>query len=226
MKNVENVISKFKQTLLQINKATVTSRRNVSDIKLMAVSKTQTSEAIRPLLEKGHLVFGENQVIEAEKKWPTLLREFSDIELHLIGPLQANKVKRAVGLFDVIQTVDRLKIAKKIAREAHEQNRIIECYAQINIGEEKQKAGVSPNIADEFISECLNESMLPITGLMCIPPLGHDPQPYFDLLACIGKRNSIEKLSMGMSEDFDVAISCGATEIRVGAGIFGTRESF
>ena len=226
MENAENVISNFKRTLLQVNKAACISKRRVSDIKMMAVSKTQTANTIRPLLEIGHLVFGENQVVEAEQKWPNLQRQFPNTQLHLIGALQANKVKRAVGIFDVIQTVDRLKIAKKITREAQEQNRMVECYVQINVGEEKQKAGVFPNVADEFISECLNEVMLPLTGLMCIPPQGHDPGPYFNLLATIGKRNSLKNLSMGMSEDFSVAISCGATEIRVGAGIFGARASF
>jgi pyridoxal phosphate enzyme (YggS family) len=170
-------------------------------------------------------VFGENKVQEAEDKWPNLKLAYSDISLHLIGPLQSNKVKRAVLVFDVIETLDRLKIANALAREMEAQNIKPECYIQVNTGEEKQKAGVLPANVDTFIKQCRDELGLPITGLMCIPPAGDNPSLHFGLLSEMAKRNGLEKLSMGMSSDFEVAVAFGATSVRVGTAIFGSRPN-
>ena len=175
------------------------------------------------LLRAGHRVFGENRVQEAQGKWPALKTEFPDLELHLIGPLQSNKAKEAVALFDVIETVDRQKLARVLAKEMARQGRRPVCFVQVNTGEEPQKAGVWPGAADAFIAECRDELGLPVEGLMAIPPEAEEPAPHFALLAKIAARNGLAKLSMGMSADFEIAVQFGATHVRVGSAIFGPR---
>lgn len=189
-------------------------------ITLVAVSKTQPWEHIAPVLAAGQRVFGENRVQEAIERW-TPHRE--GLELHLIGPLQTNKARDAVAFFDVIETVDREKLARVLADEIRRQGRAIRLYVQVNIGEEPQKAGIAPAEADAFIALCRGELGLNIEGLMCIPPAQDDPAPYFAALRAIAERNGLEKLSMGMSDDFEIAIAEGATSVRVGSAIFGSR---
>jgi len=207
----------------RIDQAARAAGREPDDITLVAVSKTHDVARIRQALEAGHRVFGENRVQEAEDKWPELKSAYSDAELRLIGPLQRNKAKRAVQLFDVIETIDRLKLANMIAREMDEQGKRPDCYIQINTGEEPQKAGVLPAAADDFISRCRDEFKLPVVGLMCIPPSEEEPSMHFALLARIAKRNGLDKLSMGMSGDFETAVRFGASSVRVGTAIFGPR---
>lgn len=197
--------------------------RPAGSVRLVAVSKTKPAEEIRPAIEAGQRVFGENRVQEAQAKWPQLKAETPDLELHLIGPLQSNKTADAVALFDVIQTVDREKIAREIAREMARLGRSPLLYVQVNTGAEPQKAGIEPDAADDFIRFCRQDLSLDISGLMCIPPVGENPGPHFALLAGIARRNGIERLSMGMSDDFAIAIGLGATEVRVGSAIFGAR---
>ena len=190
---------------------------------LVAVSKTFDAPVIRPLLAAGHRVFGENRVQEAEGKWPGLKAEFSGIELHLIGPLQSNKARQAVALFDVIETIDRDKIAAEIAREMARQGRRLRLYIQVNVGLEGQKAGIEPAEAVAFVARCREVHGLTIEGLMCIPPFEGDPAPHFAMLADLGRQAGLEKLSMGMSADYEMAIAHGATSVRVGSAIFGAR---
>ncbi len=194
-------------------------------VEIIAVSKTFPAEHITTLLDAGHRIFGENRVQEATAKWPALKAQYSEVELHLIGPLQSNKAKEAVSLFDVIETVDRPKIAKAIASEIQKQGRRPGLLVQVNTGEEAQKAGVSPDEADAFVRQCREEFGLDVTGLMCIPPAGEDPAPHFALLAKIAARNGLKTLSMGMSGDYVVAAQLGATHVRVGSAIFGARSS-
>ncbi len=191
---------------------------------LVAVSKTQGVEAVRATLLAGQRVFGENRVQEAAAKWPSLRSEFNGIVLHLIGPLQTNKVSEAVALFDVIETVDREKLARRLAAEMNKTGRHPACYVQVNTGEEPQKAGITPRETDAFIALCRDEIGLDIAGLMCIPPVDEDPAPHFALLAEIARRNGLETLSMGMSGDFEVAVALGATHVRIGTAIFGKRQ--
>lgn len=191
---------------------------------LVAVSKTFDANAIRPVIEAGHRVFGENRVQEAASKWPGLRELAGDIELHLIGPLQSNKTAEAVALFDVIESVDRPKIAKALANEMERQGKTLRLYVQVNIGEEEQKAGVMPTDAVEFVRACREDHGLLVEGLMCIPPLAENPGPYFALLRKLGREAGVEKLSMGMSGDYDIAIAFGATSVRVGSAIFGSRS--
>ena len=197
--------------------------RDGGAVRLVAVSKTKSADEIRPVIEAGQRVFGENRVQEAQSKWPGLKSETQGIELHLIGPLQSNKTADAVALFDVIQTVDREKIAREIARETKKQDRHPVLYVQVNTGSEPQKAGIDPEDADAFLAMCRDELGLKIDGLMCIPPVDENPGPHFALLAKIASRNDIKTLSMGMSDDFETAIGLGATEVRVGSAIFGAR---
>ena len=199
--------------------------RNPADVSLVVVSKTQPVKSIQLALDRGYSVFGENKVQEAEEKWPDLKSAYPETTLHLIGPLQSNKTKRAVQLFDVIETVDRIKIAKALAREMDAQNIHPECYVQVNTGEEPQKTGVLPADVDAFIKQCCVELKLPIVGLMCIPPAGDNPSPHFGLLSEMAKRNGLHKLSMGMSSDFETAVEFGATSVRVGTAIFGSRPA-
>ncbi len=197
--------------------------RKAEDIDLIAVSKKQSHERVVAALEAGHRLFGENRVQEAKEKWPDLRTKFDGVELHLIGPLQTNKAKEAVGLFDVIQTVDRPKLARLLAKEMKEAGKSIPVYIQVNIGEEEQKSGIPIEEADSFIQECREEHGLTVIGLMCIPPAVQHVAPYFALLGNIASRNNIDKLSMGMSGDYATAIQFGATSVRVGTGIFGDR---
>ena len=192
-------------------------------MRLIAVSKTFEASAIRPVIAAGQRAFGENRVQEAAGKWPPLKAEFADIELHLIGPLQSNKAKDAVALFDAIHTIDRDKIAATVAEEMRRQRRTLRVLVQVNTGAEPQKAGVLPEEADAFVERCRKQHGLPIDGLMCIPPMDEVAAPHFALLAKIARRLGLRSLSMGMSADFETAIAFGATDVRVGSAIFGTR---
>jgi pyridoxal phosphate enzyme (YggS family) len=208
----------------EIGKAARASGRDPASITLVAVSKTFAADDIRPAIAAGQRVFGENRVQEAKGKWPELKAECPGIELHLIGPLQSNKVKDALGLFDVIHSLDRpslaAELAKEIAKHAGPKPRLL---VQVNTGAEPQKAGVLPEEADAFIARCRGEFGLTIEGLMCIPPFEEAPAPHFALLAKIAARNGLPQLSMGMSADFATAIAFGATHVRVGSAIFGRR---
>lgn len=197
--------------------------RKAGSTQLVAVSKTKGEDEIRPVIAAGQRVFGENRVQEAEGKWPALRTEYPDLELHLIGPLQTNKVKEAVALFDVIETLDREKLAVALAAEIARAGKSLRLYVQVNTGAEEQKAGILPQEADAFIAACREQHGLTIEGLMCIPPVDEPPSAHFALLAKIARRNGIEKLSMGMSADFEEAIQLGATSVRVGSAIFGGR---
>ncbi|PCI48937.1 MAG: YggS family pyridoxal phosphate-dependent enzyme [Alphaproteobacteria bacterium] len=216
--------SKLDSVTRNIHSAAANAGRKATDITLVAVSKTKSSNAITPILDQGHRVFGENRIQEAAGKWPELRALYSQVELHLIGPLQSNKVRQALRLFDVIETIDRPKLARAIARISQEENISCQYYIQINVGREAQKAGIDPEEADSFITLCRDELKLPVIGLMCIPPADQDPAPYFLQLKEIAKRNGLKKLSMGMSGDYQVAIRCGATSVRVGTAIFGARS--
>lgn len=208
----------------RIAKAEADAGRAAGSVKLIAVSKVQPDARVRDVLQEGHRIFGENRVQEADGKWPGFRKEFADVELHLIGPLQSNKVRQAMELADAIHTVDRPKLAKTIARLAEELGRCPDLFIQVNTGEEDQKAGVMPREADDFIAEC-RALDLPIKGLMCIPPVDEAPSLHFALLAKIAARNDLSGLSMGMSGDFEQAIALGATHVRVGSAIFGERVS-
>ncbi len=198
--------------------------RERSAVTLVAISKTFGEAEILPVLEAGQRAFGENRVQEAQSKWPALRERYPDIDLHLVGPLQSNKTKEAVALFDSIHSVDRPKIAAALAEEMAKQNRKPRLLVQVNTGAEPQKAGVLPEQADEFLKECREKFGLNIEGLMCIPPLNEGPSAHFALTQKIAKRNSLKLLSMGMSADFASAIKFGATHVRVGSAIFGERD--
>ncbi len=217
------VIQSYREVISAIADAEKDAGRKDGSVTLVAVSKTFGSDDIRPVLDTGHRHFGENRVQEAEDKWPALKDAFPDTVLHLIGPLQSNKTKNAVALFDVIESVDRPKIAKAIAREAESQGKSPDLFIQINIGEEPQKAGIPPADADAFIKSVRDDMGLPLKGLMCIPPADEPPAPFFALMAKITERNGIAGLSMGMSADFEAAVRFGATHVRVGSAIFGAR---
>jgi pyridoxal phosphate enzyme (YggS family) len=207
----------------EIARACDQARRERASVTLIAVSKTFDATAIAPLLEAGQRVFGENRVQEARAKWPGLISACPGIALHLIGPLQSNKAKEAVALFDAIHSVDRPSICEALAKEIDSQKRRPELFVQLNTGEEPQKAGVAPADADAFIAGCREKYGLSITGLMCIPPVNDAPAPHFALTAKIAARNGLKQLSMGMSADFRTAIQLGATHVRVGSAIFGAR---
>ncbi|WP_047453810.1 YggS family pyridoxal phosphate-dependent enzyme [Rhizobium rhizogenes] len=192
-------------------------------VQLVAVSKTFDADAIRPAISAGQRVFGENRVQESQGKWPALKAETPNIELHLIGPLQSNKAADAVALFDVIETVDREKIARALADEIKRQGKAIRLYVQVNTGLEPQKAGIAPDDTIAFVDLCRNELGLPIEGLMCIPPADENPGPHFALLAKLAAKAGVDKLSMGMSSDYEIAVAFGATSVRVGSAIFGAR---
>jgi PLP dependent protein len=198
--------------------------RDLESVTLVAVSKTHPAEAVAAALAAGQRVFGENRVQEAQAKYPALRAQHPDLRLHLIGPLQTNKVKEAVALFDVIETVDRPKLAEALAKEMARQSRSLDCFIEVNIGGEAQKAGIAPEAAADFIAECRSRWKLHIQGLMCIPPEGQDPIPFFVKLAEIAAENDLKGLSMGMSADFEAAIGCGASHVRIGTAIFGARN--
>jgi pyridoxal phosphate enzyme (YggS family) len=207
----------------EIARACRDARRDRASVTLIAVSKTFDAGAISPVIEAGQRVFGENRVQEAKAKWPGLMSAYPGIALHLIGPLQSNKAKEAVALFDAIHSVDRPSICEALAKEINSQQRQPQLFVQLNTGEEPQKAGVAPGEADAFIASCREKYGLPISGLMCIPPVDDAPGPHFALTAKIAARNGLKYLSMGMSADYPIAIQFGATHIRVGSAIFGHR---
>lgn len=209
----------------RIREAALTAGRDPAGITLIAVSKTFSVAEIEPVIFAGQRVFGENRVQEARGKWPELKRKVPDLDLHLIGPLQSNKAADAVALFDAIHTVDRPKIAEAIAAEIVRQGRRPQLFIQVNTGREPQKSGINPEETDSFIADCRDRIGLAIAGLMCIPTLHEAPRRHFELLREIARRNGLSGLSMGMSGDFEEAISCGATHVRVGSAIFGDRAA-
>ena len=198
--------------------------RRPADVTLVAVSKTHGAERVREVLEAGHRIFGENRVQEAQEKFPPLKTEYPDLELHLIGPLQTNKARDAVALFDVIQSVDRERLAAVLAKEMERAGKRPACFIQVNTGEEAQKAGILPADLDSFVVSCRETHKLPVVGLMCIPPVDEEPALHFALLAKMAKRNGLEKISMGMSADYETAVRLGATHVRVGSALFGARQ--
>jgi pyridoxal phosphate enzyme (YggS family) len=200
--------------------------RNENNVTLVAVSKVHVAETILPVLKAGQRIFGENRVQEAVEKWSAMREQFDGVELHLIGPLQTNKARQAAQLFDVIETVDRPKLARTLARVFEEENRQCDVYVQVNTGLESQKAGIAPEDADDFIRFCQDELGLNVTGLMCIPPFDEDATEHFKLLKSIADRNNIKIVSMGMSGDFETAIQYGATHVRVGTAVFGKRPGY
>lgn len=218
-----HLLAQFNEVQRQVTRMTQASGRARDSVTLVVASKTQGADRILPLLEAGHRAFGENRVQEALGKWPAMKEAFNDVELRLIGPLQTNKAREAVALFDVIETLDRPRLAAAIASEMARQNRRPKLYVEVNTGDEPQKAGIPAKLADEFIRRCREEFGLQISGLMCIPPVGEQASPHFALLAIIAKRNGVSDLSMGMSADYPLAIQLGATHIRVGSAIFGER---
>ena len=208
----------------RIGAALEASDRRSDSAKLLAVSKVQPRERVEAVLQQGHRVFGENRVQEAQTRWTPFREQYDDIELHLIGPLQTNKIKSALDLFDAIHTLDRDRLARKLATEIQTRGMAPELLVQVNIGEEPQKAGILPAKADVFIAACRDTYDLPIVGVMAIPPVDEPPEPYFKALADIAYRNGLEEISMGMSADFETAIAYGATMVRVGSAIFGARD--
>ena len=206
----------------RIHQTEVNFSRSVGETKLIAVSKVQPNNRIKSVLDQGHRIFGENRIQEAQSKWPAFKEKYEDVELHIIGPLQTNKSRAAMELADSIHTVDRPKLAKTIARIAQELGRCPKLFVQVNTGDEQQKSGVLPNETESFVKECLGMD-LPVKGLMCIPPINEEASLHFALLKKISESCGLKYLSMGMSADFEKAISFGATHIRVGSAIFGER---
>jgi pyridoxal phosphate enzyme (YggS family) len=207
----------------RIAAAEMAARRPAGSVTLIAVSKVQPLERVEAVLQAGHRAFGENRVQEAASKWPAFRERFADVTLHLIGPLQTNKARLAVELCDAIQTLDRPKLAARIADAMAATDRAPDLFVQVNTGAEPQKAGVLPDEADAFIAACRGEYGLKVSGVMAIPPAEEDPAPHFALLRTIGERNGVAGLSMGMSGDFEAAVALGATHVRVGSAIFGER---
>ena len=204
--------------------AAAAAGRPSGEVTLVAISKTHDAGRVALALDAGHRVFGENRVQEAAQKWPGLRARYPGVTLHLVGPLQTNKVRQAVALFDVIETVDRIKLARSLASEMARTHRRLPCFIEVNTGAEPQKAGVLPDQANAFIETCMGELGLPVVGLMCIPPFDEEPSLHFALLAEIAARHGIAKLSMGMTADFEIAVRFGATHVRVGTAIFGARQ--
>ena len=198
--------------------------RAEGSVRLVAISKVQPAPRVEAVLEAGHRLFGENRVQEAESRWSDFRPRYDDIDLHLVGPLQTNKIKPALDLFDTIQTLDRDRLARKLADAIQERGSAPDLLVQVNIGEEKQKSGIAPAKADAFIATCRDEYDLPVIGVMAIPPLEDDPEPHFRALADIAHRNGLDEISMGMSADFELAIELGATMVRVGSALFGERD--
>ena len=216
-------VERLTAVLQKIAAAEEVREGNPGPVTLVAVSKTFDADAIRPVIAAGARVFGENKVQEAQEKWPALKAEYPDIELRLLGPLQSNKAKDAVALFDVIESVDREKIAAEISREIARQGCSPRLYVQVNTGREPQKAGIDPDEALAFVERCRDVHGLTIEGLMCIPPAGEDPAPHFELLAALADKAGLARRSMGMSGDYETAVIYGATSVRVGSAIFGAR---
>jgi pyridoxal phosphate enzyme (YggS family) len=220
---MNDAVSRLETVRATIAGAESEAKRPADSVTLVAVSKTFAADAVRPVIDAGQRIFGENRVQEAQGKWPALKADYSDIELHLIGPLQSNKAKEAVALFDVIESIDREKIAAALAAEIRKQDRTPRLYVQVNTGSEPQKAGVEPSEAVAFVARCRNVHGLAIEGFMCIPPLDENPGPHFALLEKLAREAGLRKLSMGMSGDYELAVRFGATSVRVGSAIFGTR---
>jgi pyridoxal phosphate enzyme (YggS family) len=220
---MQPIAARLNEVLTEIARAAKQAERDPASVTLVAVSKTHPAETVRQALEAGQRIFGENRVQEAMGKFTSLRADYPGLELHLIGPLQTNKVREAVEFFDVIETLDRPKLAAALAKEMERQQRRPRCFIQINTGDESQKAGVSRAEAEAFIKVCLQEYRLPVEGLMCIPPLDEDPEPHFAFLRQMALACGLTKLSMGMSGDFPIAIRHGATHVRVGTAIFGQR---
>jgi PLP dependent protein len=218
--HLPNALAAVEQEILRACKD---ARRDRALVTLIAVSKTFGADVIEPVIGMGQRVFGENRVQEARAKWPGLMSAHSGLALHLIGPLQSNKTKEAVALFDAIHSVDRPSLCQALAKEIQSQSKKPLLFVQLNTGEEPQKAGIAPGEADAFIASCRDNYGLNVSGLMCIPPVNEAPAPHFALTAKIAARNSLQNLSMGMSADFATAIQFGATHIRVGSAIFGHR---
>jgi PLP dependent protein len=219
-----STLSHFKTVQAGIAEAALKAGRQAGDVTLVAVSKTYDAGHIRPVLEAGHRVFGENRVQEAKQKWPALRQHYQRLELHLIGPLQSNKAAEAVALFDVIQTVDRPKIAQALAAEMKKQHKAVGLFVQVNTGREPQKAGVLPEDLTTMLHFMRHELALNVEGLMCIPPVDDAAATHFRMLQSMATEHGLIKLSMGMSGDYAEAISCGATHVRVGSAIFGARD--
>lgn len=220
-----DVAARLKAVAERIADATVDAGRRPGSVELVAVAKTHPTEAVLEAIEAGHRAYGENRVQEAKAKWPALREAATDIALHLIGPLQTNKARDAVALFDTIETVDRPKLAAALAREMDRSGRRPTCLVEVNTGEEPQKAGVLPAEADAFVAACRDEYGLPVKGLMCVPPFDEEPALHFALLAEIARRNGLGRLSMGMTADFETAIRFGATHVRLGTAVFGPRRT-
>jgi pyridoxal phosphate enzyme (YggS family) len=220
---VGNSAENLKRVQGEVSAAIDAAGRESRSVELIAVSKTFDAAAVRPVILARQRIFGENRVQEAQHKWPALRAEYPDVELHLIGPLQSNKAKDAVALFDAIHTIDRLKIAEAIASEMVKQGRKLQLFVQVNTGEEPQKAGVPPREAKAFVDLCRDKLGLEIKGLMCIPPIDEEPAVHFAFLAKLAREIGLAGLSMGMSSDFETAIAFGATHVRVGSAIFGDR---
>ena len=212
------------EVMRRIGEAARAAGRDPAAVTLVAVSKTHGADKVRELLVAGHRVFGENRVQEAEEKFPTLKAEYPDLQLHLIGPLQTNKARDAIALFDVIESVDRERLAVVLAKEIARSGRRPECFIQVNTGEEPQKAGVLPAELDAFVATCRDVHKLPVVGLMCIPPVDEEPALHFALLVKMAARNGLKKVSMGMSADYEIAVRVGATHVRVGSALFGARH--
>ncbi len=213
----------YQEIRTRIDAAARAAGRDPASVTLIAVSKIQPPERVRAALDAGARIFGENRVQEAETRWPPFRAEFEGIALHLVGPLQTNKLNRALALFDAIHSLDRDSLARKLAAAVQEAGACPELFVQVNTGREKQKAGVDPDEVDAFLDRCEGPYDLPVRGLMCIPPVDADPAPHFDMLAEIAARRGLTRLSMGMSDDFETAIACGATHVRIGSAIFGAR---
>lgn len=218
-------MDKLAQVKSEIAKSAEYCGRKADDVTLVAVSKTHPAAEILPLLRAGHRVFGENRVQEAAEKFPALREQYPDLKLHLIGGLQTNKVKEAVALFDVIETVDRVELAEKLAAEMEKQGRNLPCFVQVNTGEEPQKGGVVPRETISLVEKC-RELGLNVVGLMCIPPVDDEPSPHFAFLKKLARQAGVRELSMGMSADYPLAVQQGATFVRVGTAIFGARDYF
>jgi pyridoxal phosphate enzyme (YggS family) len=221
--NTRGAAERLADVRAEIARACAENARDPASVTLVAVSKTFEADAVVPVLDAGQRAFGENRVQEAKGKWPKLQEKFSGTEIHLIGPLQSNKAREAVALFDVIHTMDRPSLCAALAKEFARTDRRPLLLAEINTGAEPQKAGVLPQDADDFLRRCREDHGLTISGLMCIPPFEEAPAPHFALTAKIAARNGLKLLSMGMSSDFATAIAFGATHVRVGTAIFGTR---
>ena len=212
------------KVIRSIRKCELESKRDAGEVTLIAVSKVQPVEKIEKVLTAGHKDFGENRVQEAWSKWPTLKEQYEDVKLHLLGPLQTNKVDQAVRIFDVIHSLDRERLAEKLASSMKKLNKDIELFVQVNFENEEQKSGIRVNDLEKFLRVCVDKYNLNITGLMCIPPMHKDPKNFFIELKSLAKENNLPKLSMGMSSDYQEAVYNGATHVRVGTAIFGERN--